>query len=79
MDQTLCSACSAVSTHTLHGALELSKKNWLLAIQFPDREQPSLIQSKPRPRLLDRRSSRAMTGAKDQGCAAVAKARFRFT
>ena len=34
--------CSAVSTHTLHCALELSKRSWLLAIQFPDREQPSL-------------------------------------
>lgn len=28
--------------NTLHCALELSKKSWLLAIQFPDREQPSL-------------------------------------
>jgi hypothetical protein len=26
----------------LHCALELSKKSWLLAIQFPDREQPSV-------------------------------------
>ncbi len=26
----------------LHGALELSKNSWLLAIQFPDRPQPSL-------------------------------------
>ncbi len=26
----------------LHGALELSKNSWLLAIQFPDRQQPSL-------------------------------------
>jgi hypothetical protein len=25
--------CSAVSTHTLHCALELSKNSWLLAIQ----------------------------------------------
>jgi transposase len=39
MDQT---SCSAVSRHTLHCALELSKKSWLLAIQFPDRTQPSL-------------------------------------
>ena len=38
MDRTSCS----VSRHTLHGALELSKKTWLLAIQFPDREQPSV-------------------------------------
>ena len=30
------------SANTLHCALELSKKSWLLAIQFPDREQPSL-------------------------------------
>jgi hypothetical protein len=28
--------------NTLHCALELSKKSWLLAIQFPNREQPSL-------------------------------------
>ena len=26
----------------LHGALELSKNSWLLALQFPDRPQPSL-------------------------------------
>ena len=26
----------------LHGALELSKNSWLLAVQFPDRAQPSL-------------------------------------
>jgi hypothetical protein len=26
----------------LHGALELSKNSWLLALQLPDREQPSL-------------------------------------
>jgi transposase len=31
-----------VSANTLHCALELSKKTWLLAIQFPDREQPSV-------------------------------------
>src|ERR1700682_4039486 len=39
MNQT--SSC-AISTNTLHCALELSKNSWLLAIQFPDREQPSL-------------------------------------
>ena len=33
---------STTSPNTLHCALELSKKSWLLAIQFPDREQPSL-------------------------------------
>jgi transposase len=33
---------STVSANTLHCALELSKKSWLLAIQFPDQEQPSL-------------------------------------
>jgi hypothetical protein len=33
---------SAVSTHILHWALELSKKSWLLAIQFPDGEQRSV-------------------------------------
>ena len=39
MDQT---SSSPLSANTLHCALELSKKSWLLAIQFPDREQPSL-------------------------------------
>src|SRR5580693_5276357 len=39
MNQT---SCFATSTHALHCALELSKKSWLLAIQFPDREQPSV-------------------------------------
>ena len=39
MDQT---SSSTLSANTLHCALELSKKSWLLAIQFPDREQPSL-------------------------------------
>src|SRR5215467_6452014 len=39
MDQATPSIASA---NTLHCALELSKKSWLLAIQFPDREQPSL-------------------------------------
>ena len=33
---------STASGNILHCALELSKKSWLLAIQFPDREQPSL-------------------------------------
>jgi transposase len=39
MDQATLSTASA---NTLHCALELSKNCWLLAIQFPDREQPSL-------------------------------------
>ena len=39
MDQATASTTSA---NTLRCALELSKKSWLLAIQFPDREQPSL-------------------------------------
>jgi transposase len=39
MDQAIPSAASA---NTLNCALELSKNSWLLAIQFPDREQPSL-------------------------------------
>jgi transposase len=39
MDQATPSIASA---NILHCALELSKKSWLLAIQFPDREQPSL-------------------------------------
>ncbi len=30
------------SEQTLHAALELSKNSWLLAIQFPDRDSPSL-------------------------------------
>jgi len=30
------------SEQTLHAALELSKNSWLLAIQFPDRDNPSL-------------------------------------
>jgi hypothetical protein len=38
MDQTT----FTLSVNTLHCALELSKNSWLLAIQFPDREQPSL-------------------------------------
>jgi hypothetical protein len=29
---------STISASTLHCALELSKKSWLLAIQFPDQE-----------------------------------------
>lgn len=33
---------ATVSTNTLECVLELSKKTWLLAIQFPDREQPSV-------------------------------------
>jgi hypothetical protein len=37
MDRT-----STPSGHTLHCALELSKNSWLLAIQFPDRPQPSI-------------------------------------
>ncbi len=39
MDQATPSTASA---NTLNCALELSKNSWLLAIQFPDREQPSL-------------------------------------
>jgi transposase len=39
MDQA---TLSTISASTLHCALELSKKSWLLAIQFPDQEQPSL-------------------------------------
>ncbi len=30
------------SEQTLHAAIELSKNSWLLAIQFPDRDSPSL-------------------------------------
>jgi hypothetical protein len=39
MDST---SCPTPSAGTLHCALELSKKSWLLAIQFLDRPQPSL-------------------------------------
>jgi transposase len=39
MDRT---SCSTPSGRTLHCALELSKNSWLLVIQFPEREQPSL-------------------------------------
>jgi hypothetical protein len=37
---------ATVSANTLHCALELSKKTWLLAIQFPDREQASVYSIK---------------------------------
>jgi hypothetical protein len=33
---------AAAAGDILYGALELSKNSWLLAIQFPDRAQPSL-------------------------------------
>ncbi len=36
------SAAVTTAKHTLHAALELSKNSWLLAIQFPDRDNPSL-------------------------------------
>src|SRR5262245_66646207 len=39
MDRT---TTSADLRDTLYGAMELSKNTWLLAIQFPDRPQPSL-------------------------------------
>jgi hypothetical protein len=34
------------SKATVHCALELSKSSWLLAIQYPDRPQPSLYRIK---------------------------------
>jgi hypothetical protein len=37
---------ATVSANTLQCALEMSKKTWLLAIQFPDREQPSVYSIK---------------------------------
>lgn len=37
---------STLPKNTLHGALEVSKNSWLLAIQFPDRKQPSLYRIK---------------------------------
>ena len=36
------SAAVTTSEHTLYATLELSKNSWLLAIQFPDRDNPSL-------------------------------------
>jgi hypothetical protein len=36
------SALVTTGEPTLHAALELSKNSWLLAIQFPDRDTPSL-------------------------------------
>ncbi len=36
------SAAVTTAEYTLHAALELSKNSWLLAIQFPDRDNPSL-------------------------------------
>jgi hypothetical protein len=51
MDQT---SSSTLSANTPHCALELSKKSWLLAIQFPDREQTSLypIESRNTEKLM---------------------------
>ncbi len=57
----------------LHAALELSKNSWLLAIQLPDRDNPSLHpitgghrRSKVRYRRKSRRTgnmrARALTG-----------------
>ena len=50
---------STAFANTLHCALELRKKSWLLAIQFPDREQPS---------LYDRRGRRHWLSARQIGC-----------
>ncbi len=36
------SLAATSSEHTLYAALEVSKNSWLLAIQFPDRDNPSL-------------------------------------
>ncbi len=33
---------STSSKQSIYAALELSKNSWLLAIQFPDRDSPSL-------------------------------------
>ena len=33
---------STSSEQSIYAALELSKNSWLLAIQFPDRDSPSL-------------------------------------
>jgi hypothetical protein len=66
MDQT---SCSAVSRHTLHCALELSKKSWLLAIQFPDGTQPSLhsIEGGNTEKLMAKRSAARDCWAKMSG------------
>src|SRR5262249_47860204 len=44
--RTQMTEATAPSKVTLHCALELSKSSWLLAIQFPDRPQPSLYRIK---------------------------------
>ncbi len=36
------SATATSGEQTLHCALELSKNSWLLAVQFPGRDNPSL-------------------------------------
>ncbi len=36
------SSTATPDEQTLYAALELSKNSWLLAIQFPDRDNPSL-------------------------------------
>ncbi len=36
------SAAVTTGEHTLHAALELSKNSWLLALQVPGRDNPSL-------------------------------------
>ncbi len=48
---------------TLYAALELSKNSWLLAIQLPDRDNPSLhpIKGDPASVQVDRRARRVKT------------------
>ena len=36
---------STCNEQTLHAALELSKNRWLLAIQVPGRDRPSLLKN----------------------------------
>jgi hypothetical protein len=69
MDQATTSTASA---NILHCALNLSKKSWLLAIQFPDREQPSLY-----PRDACRRSSPAPEEQREAACMTVPAKRTR--
>ena len=38
-------ATGTLAETVLHGALELSKNSWLLALQFSDRAQPACIRS----------------------------------
>jgi transposase len=64
MDQATPSTAFA---NTLHCALELSKKSWLLAIQFPDREQPSLYTGGEAERVMAKLTAAQERWAKTSG------------